>query len=72
MQGKVVDVKDEGFLHKVEYDDQVTEWLPLGSERFTLLTPRTTSAGCTTSFLVLLPFLYHPVPISSPVQVSSW
>lgn len=49
--GRVVDVKDEGFLHKVEYDDEVTEWLPLSSERFILLTPRTTSAGCTTQFL---------------------
>jgi hypothetical protein len=60
LQGKVVDVKDEGFLHKIEYDDEVTEWLPLSSERFTLLTPRTTSAGCTTQLLVSLPLPLVP------------
>ena len=48
----MVDANDDELLHKVVYDDEVTEWLSLADERFRLLTPRAHSAGCTTELMV--------------------
>ena len=52
LQGRVVDANDDELLHKIVYDDEVTEWLSLADERFRLLTPRAHSAGCTTELMV--------------------
>lgn len=39
--------------HKVHYDDDAEEWLVLAHERFTWLSPRGCSAGCSPEMQVL-------------------
>lgn len=51
-QGKIIDLKDDGNEYLVEYDDSWTEWTFLGDERFKLVSPRATSAGCSDPLLV--------------------